>query len=499
MPEENEPLYRYITVKERESIPLEDFAWPDAPDRPEYPCDTQEHLNSCAKLLGKAPDDKQASIKARAKRIAKRHGFTLPKSWQEEKDDKMNKTDTPDILRADLLPKHPVLYVPIERIDKKKREVFGRATVEDVDAYKTIFSYEGSKRAFSKWMREFGNVREMHDGTRAIGKAVQVQFDDENKQVLVRAFVSRSADGDNAWTKIEEGILTGFSVGASNGVWTKVERNDKEYPYLQDYDLVELSIVDHPATPGCTIEVARADGFISDIIEPEDEPEETPQAADETRNDTPDITREGARICHATQGDLHSLRDSHFQNAKKTMVICGCDECKGGMAKFDPDGDGDIDLMPSLDWDGDGGAGGDGSGNGMALSMSIQAELTRQLTPIITRFNGIGARLSQVNTSQQNPDITRRLETIESKIAELDEVRSLLSEVKGLVVKIAEQPQGGGPIVNSSLVKSQLAEQQAQQPNQQAHAQVIGDLARAGILTREQQINAALSLFGQGR
>src|SRR5579859_2235600 len=98
----DEPLYRYIPVEERDKIPLEDFAWTDAPDRPEYPCNTQEHVNSCAKLLGHAPKDKQASIKARAKRIAKRHGFTLPKSWQEEKDKSMNKSDTPDILRSTL-------------------------------------------------------------------------------------------------------------------------------------------------------------------------------------------------------------------------------------------------------------------------------------------------------------------------------------------------------------------------------------------------------------
>lgn len=74
----------YLTVKQRDAIPLSDYAWPDAPGRPKYPCDTQAHLDACAKLLGHAPDDKQASIKARAIRIAKRHKFTLPDSWKSD-------------------------------------------------------------------------------------------------------------------------------------------------------------------------------------------------------------------------------------------------------------------------------------------------------------------------------------------------------------------------------------------------------------------------------
>jgi hypothetical protein len=74
-------LWEYIPQKERDSIPLEDFAWPE---ERKYPCDTQDHVDSCAKLLGHAPADKQASIKARAIRIAKRHGFSIPDSWKND-------------------------------------------------------------------------------------------------------------------------------------------------------------------------------------------------------------------------------------------------------------------------------------------------------------------------------------------------------------------------------------------------------------------------------
>lgn len=78
-------FWEYIPKEERDKIPREDFAWPDAPGGPKYPCDTQDHLDACAKLIGDAPEDQQASIKSRAKSIAKRHGFSIPDSWKEDK------------------------------------------------------------------------------------------------------------------------------------------------------------------------------------------------------------------------------------------------------------------------------------------------------------------------------------------------------------------------------------------------------------------------------
>jgi hypothetical protein len=77
-------LLESLTVAERKAIPREDYAWPDAPGGPQYPIDSQDHLDAAATLIGRAPENKQADIKARAIRIAKRHGFTLPDSWKAE-------------------------------------------------------------------------------------------------------------------------------------------------------------------------------------------------------------------------------------------------------------------------------------------------------------------------------------------------------------------------------------------------------------------------------
>src|SRR5581483_7800106 len=138
------------------------------------------------------------------------------------------------------------------------------ATSEALDSYKTIFSYEGSKRAFQRWIERTANVREMHD-RKAVAKGVGVRFDDENKRIYLRTRISKAAP--DTWTKIEEDILVGYSVGATNPVWGQIERNGKKYPYLLDYELTEVSLVDNPSNPDAIgFVICRADG-LTDLID----------------------------------------------------------------------------------------------------------------------------------------------------------------------------------------------------------------------------------------
>lgn len=70
-------LYEFsISAKQRDAIDAADFAGPAR----SFPIDTQAHLDAAATLIGKAADP--AAVKAKAIAIAKRKGFTLPKSWQ---------------------------------------------------------------------------------------------------------------------------------------------------------------------------------------------------------------------------------------------------------------------------------------------------------------------------------------------------------------------------------------------------------------------------------
>lgn len=69
--------YAYISQKERDKIPEEDFG---DPENKKFPIRNQHDLDSAAKLIGKAKNP--AKVKERIKKIAKRKGLTLPESWK---------------------------------------------------------------------------------------------------------------------------------------------------------------------------------------------------------------------------------------------------------------------------------------------------------------------------------------------------------------------------------------------------------------------------------
>src|SRR5262249_19051409 len=61
--------------------------------------------------------------------------------------------------------------IPITKIDAERREVWGYATVEEIDRQGEIIDFEASKRAFAALAADFskrtdgkslGNLREMH-------------------------------------------------------------------------------------------------------------------------------------------------------------------------------------------------------------------------------------------------------------------------------------------------------------------------------------------------
>lgn len=136
------------------------------------------------------------------------------------------------------------INIPITKIDEEQRIVTGIATTEALDSQGDIVDYEASKKAFSEWK---GNIREMHGNT-SVGKAIDIQFDDVNKQVTLSSYISESADGQNAWTKIKEGILTGYSIGGRMLEVIK-DKSVSGANRIMNYSLSETSLVDNPANP----------------------------------------------------------------------------------------------------------------------------------------------------------------------------------------------------------------------------------------------------------
>jgi hypothetical protein len=329
------------------------------------------------------------------------------------------------------------IFIPIMRVDQERRMIEGQATVEDLDKYETVFSYEASKRAFEAWE---GNIREMH-GNVAVGRALEVEFDDDNKLIVVRCFISKGAEP--TWQKILDGTLRGFSVGAKapKSAWKTIERNGKAYPFLTSYSLAELSVVDNPATPGCNFAIMRADGY-TDVLAPDSELDADPAQSDATHN----------RDLSTTMAGLHSIRDT-------AMTQCGCDSCYAFLAG--------------------------------SYGRADEADLTSHFTPTLQRLDAISAGLATRNT-----DMAGRFAAMERQIAALtqlvqqsmtkaDETRTDLATIQQTVSRVADQPLSGGPVRNTN----------GQSVSQLDERALLKMAAEKGLLSSDDQMAAAAKLL----
>ena len=155
------------------------------------------------------------------------------------------------------------LFIPITKIDAKRREVWGYGAIEERDNSDEILDYQSSKPLFLDWSQKAqkrsggkskGNVRAMHQPI-AAGKLIDMQADDVRKGFFVGAKIV----DENEWKKVESGVYTGFSVGGSY-----VKRwSDYQNPGAIRYTAkpTELSIVDAPCIPSATFEMVKADGI----------------------------------------------------------------------------------------------------------------------------------------------------------------------------------------------------------------------------------------------
>jgi hypothetical protein len=151
------------------------------------------------------------------------------------------------------------LFAALTKVDELKREVWGLATAEVVDKDGEIFDYASSKSYFQDWSQEIssatsgrslGNVREMHQSS-AVGKLVDLEFDDEQKTIAVGAKIV----DDAAWQKCVEGVYTGFSIGGRYvNLWP-----DGEFLRFTAQP-VEISVVDNPAVPNAHFTAIKSDG-----------------------------------------------------------------------------------------------------------------------------------------------------------------------------------------------------------------------------------------------
>ncbi|HEY1388064.1 MAG TPA: hypothetical protein VGF38_05925 [Ktedonobacterales bacterium] len=227
-------------------------------------------------------------------------------------------------------------FAPIVRVDAPRREIELCATSETVDSHGTIFDYDASKDAFTRWI---GNVREMH-GRQAVGSRVAVRCDDETRRVYVRIRISRGAR--DTWEKVLDGTLRGASIGASDVVWQRQRRRvageQRSLNVATRYDLVELSLVDNPSNPDAlgvtfvrdaTPDIALLD-VLDELDEPAsevDEPSEQEEQEEQEESAVADV-RTPERANQANRARLHGA-------AQAVLTGCGCTVCVAARALLD--------------------------------------------------------------------------------------------------------------------------------------------------------------------
>lgn len=166
------------------------------------------------------------------------------------------------------------LSMPIAKIDIERRIVSGFATLDNIDRQGDIVPSNASVKAFEQFR---GNIREMHDDKKAVGKLVSFKedsfYDQETgelyKGIFVSAYVSKGAQ--DTWEKVLDRTLTGFSIGGSVKDYEDAYNEDmgKSIRTIKEYDLFELSLVDNPANQYAnviSIEKGHAGGYLSKAL-----------------------------------------------------------------------------------------------------------------------------------------------------------------------------------------------------------------------------------------
>ncbi len=154
------------------------------------------------------------------------------------------------------------IFIPLQKVDSQKHQVWGYAAVEEPDHADEIMDYASSKPYFADWStsmqkrsggRSLGNLRSMHKRI-AAGRLIEFRLDDLHKGVYIGAEV---VDPDE-WRKVEAGVYTGFSIGGGYvRRWPDYKLNKTRYTARP----VEISLVDAPCIESATFDVVKADGM----------------------------------------------------------------------------------------------------------------------------------------------------------------------------------------------------------------------------------------------
>lgn len=144
-------------------------------------------------------------------------------------------------------------FVKITKIDKEERMVFGFASTDDLDSDGEVIKVSALEKALPSYMK-FPTLREMHQ-PKAVGRTVSAQIKSGVKNGL---YIGAKVVSDEAWKMVKEGVYPAFSIGGN-----VLKRVDK---FIEELELVEISLVDVPANKSAVIELWKKDKAGSDVV-----------------------------------------------------------------------------------------------------------------------------------------------------------------------------------------------------------------------------------------
>ena len=208
------------------------------------------------------------------------------------------------------------VFLPLGKIDREQRLVYGYASTEARDSQGEIVTRAAIEAALPAYM-EYANIREMHQLS-AVGVVKSAGLDD--KGLLLEAKVV----DDAAWVKVREGVYKGLSIGGR-----VTQRDALNKSIITGVELNEISLVDRPANPEALIAAYKAAGA-------EDVADRIAKAS---------LEKAGARNSKADLARIQAMHDA--------AVELGA-HCPGqDAAASDPDQDGDDDNVDGGDSDDD--------------------------------------------------------------------------------------------------------------------------------------------------
>jgi len=141
----------------------------------------------------------------------------------------------PTAIRPNWFGEQPMrMFVPFTKKDDEKRMVYGYASTEALDSEGEVMTLEALEEALPEYMK-FANIREMHDPTKAAGKAKEASIDEKG------LYIGAKIVDDQAWAKVKEGVYNGFSTGGK-----KLEKAGNRITRIR---LKEISLADRPSCP----------------------------------------------------------------------------------------------------------------------------------------------------------------------------------------------------------------------------------------------------------